>query len=128
MYIRSKASSAWGTGTVYRSRAPKCTLVFSGLCATQSLVFCVVLCRPLHIFLSFFLANVLSLILRFTSSLYPFWYLQTFVLHVLELMNCGIFGKNTSVIFIDLFIHFQMVVSIILIQASPLTLGHGNMP
>ena len=53
--------------------------VFSGVCVTQILVFCVVFCRSFFVLLSFLLAIVLSVFLRFTTSDYPLWYLQIFL-------------------------------------------------
>ena len=50
--------------------APLVTPVFSGVCDAPFLVFCVVFCRSL--FVLFLLATVLSAILRFASSDYPF--------------------------------------------------------
>jgi len=45
-------------------------LVFSGVRASRTLIFCVAFCRSLFVF--FRLANVLSVLLRFTDSDYPF--------------------------------------------------------
>ena len=46
--------------------------MFSGVRVARSLIFCVVLCRSLHVILSFFfhLIIVLSVLLRFTTSEY----------------------------------------------------------
>jgi len=55
---------------------PSSTRVFSGIRVAHSLIFGVVFCRPLLVFILFLLlGNVLSVLLRFT----PFLYLQTFV-------------------------------------------------
>ena len=48
-------------------------MVFSGVCVARSLVFCVMLCRVLFVPLSTFnLAIIMSVILGFTASGYPF--------------------------------------------------------
>jgi len=62
-------------GTAHPSGATELIL---GVRAAPSFVFCVVFCRQLFVLLFFpFLAIVLSVLLRFTDSDYPFWYLQT---------------------------------------------------
>ena len=54
--------------------------VFSGVRVARSLVFSVVFCRPLLVFLTIFRLDIaLPVHLRFTVSDYPFWYLETFL-------------------------------------------------
>ena len=50
---------------------------FSGVCVTRSLVFCVMFCRSL--FVHFLLAIVLSVLLWFTASYYPFGIFKIFL-------------------------------------------------
>jgi len=50
--------------------------VFSGIHVAQILVICGVFYRSL--FVLFVLAIVLSVLLKFTDSAYPYWYLETF--------------------------------------------------
>jgi hypothetical protein len=52
--------------------------VFSGVCVTQSLVLCVMFCRLL--FVLFLLAIVLTILVRFTDSDYPFGICKLFFL------------------------------------------------
>ena len=65
-------SNSSGAGTTYPSGAPKFTPVFSGVHVTRSSVLYVLFCRSLFVLL----AIVLSVLLRFTESDYPFLYLQ----------------------------------------------------
>ena len=54
--------------------------IFSGVRVAQSLVFCVVFCRSLFCsFVIFLLAIVLSVLLRFTASVYPFGIFKLFL-------------------------------------------------
>ena len=63
-----------GSGTAYPSGAPEFTPGFSGVRVTQSSFMCM-FCRSLFVLLYFFfLAIILSVLLRFWLSL---WYLQT---------------------------------------------------
>jgi hypothetical protein len=55
-------------------------MVFSRVHVAQSLVFCVVFCWSLFVF--FRLAIVLSVLIRFMDSDYPFLYLQTYISQV----------------------------------------------
>jgi hypothetical protein len=58
-----------------------CYLRFSGVRVTRSLVFCVVFCRSLFVlcpFVPFPLAIVLSILLRYTYSDYPFGIFKLF--------------------------------------------------
>jgi hypothetical protein len=50
-------------------------LVFSGVCVTQSLVFCVIFCLPFFVFIFIFSATVLS-VLQIMASDYPFGILK----------------------------------------------------
>jgi len=60
--------------------------VFSGVHIARSLVFCVVFCRSLFVLLPFFfLAIVLSVLLRITASDYPFVVFKLFFLPRIEL-------------------------------------------
>jgi hypothetical protein len=70
-----------GTGTAYPSGAPEFIPGFSGVRVTQSLVLCTcIFCRSLFVLLSFFfLAIVLSVLLRFTDSDYPFGIFKLFL-------------------------------------------------
>jgi hypothetical protein len=61
------------TGTAYNtSGATEFTLGFSGVRIAQSLVFAAVFLEIVCLFVLFLLAIVLSVLLRFTSSKYPF--------------------------------------------------------
>ena len=52
---------------------PSSTPVFSGVCVARSFVFCVMFCRPLFLILvPLLLAIILSVLLRFKASGYPF--------------------------------------------------------
>ena len=56
-----------GAGTSYSSGVPKFTPVFRRV--AQSLLFCVVLCRPLSVFLYFFVWHIVLFVLfGFTGS------------------------------------------------------------
>ena len=57
-----------GAGTAYPSGAPDCNIVFSRVCAAQSVVFCVMFCRSLFDLL----AITLSSLLRLTAIDYIF--------------------------------------------------------
>ena len=57
-----------GAGTAYLSGSPEFTLGFSEVCVAQYFVFCVMLCRSIF----FLLVIVLSVLLRFTASDFPF--------------------------------------------------------
>ena len=59
-----------GTGTAYSSVTHEFIHVFSGVRVARSFVFCVVFCRSL--FILFLLDIVLSILLRFKDSDYPF--------------------------------------------------------
>ena len=59
-----------GTGNAYSSIAHEFIHGFSGMRVTRSLVFSVVFCRSL--FILFLMDIVLSILLRFTDSDYPF--------------------------------------------------------
>jgi hypothetical protein len=62
-----------GAGSAYPSRAPAFTPGFSGVRVTRSLVLCVMFFRLLFVlFVLFLLAIVLSVLLRYTYSDYPF--------------------------------------------------------
>jgi hypothetical protein len=54
-------------------------LVYSGVRVARSLVFCVMFCRSL--FIHFLLAIVLSALLRFTTSDYPFGIFKLFLFY-----------------------------------------------
>jgi hypothetical protein len=70
--------------------------VSSEVHVARSLFFCVVFCGSL--FVLFLLAIVLSVLLRFTDSDYPFWYLQTrFTLFVLSCQIQYMFHGRTSI-------------------------------
>jgi len=72
-----------GIGTTYPSGSHMSSLrtpVFSGIRVAWSLVFCVVFCRSLFVPVSsFVLATVLSVLLRFTDSDYPFGIFELFL-------------------------------------------------
>jgi hypothetical protein len=70
-----------GTGTTYPSGEPEFTMVFSELCVSRSLVFCVVFCRSLFyvLFVHFHVAIVLPVLLRFTASDYLFCIFKRFL-------------------------------------------------
>ena len=53
------ATSEAGTGN--STGEPECNIGFCGFCFAQSLVFCVVFCRP--VFVLFILATILSVLL-----------------------------------------------------------------
>ena len=53
--------------------------VFSGVCVDRSLVFCVVFCRSLFVFLSFFLLVIGLSVLRFTAFDYSFGNFKLFI-------------------------------------------------
>jgi hypothetical protein len=59
------------------SGTPVFTPFLSRVRVAQSLVFCLVFCKSLFVYLNvlFPLAIVLSVLLRITASDYPFWYL-----------------------------------------------------
>lgn len=61
--------------------------VLSGVFVTQSLVFCVVFCRSIFVFLCFILAIVLSVILRCTASDYPSGIFKLFLYEVHLVFN-----------------------------------------
>jgi hypothetical protein len=65
-----------GEGTAYPFGAPMFTSGFSGVRVTRSLVLCVCFVDR---YLSFFLANVLSVLLRFMDSDYPFGIVKLFL-------------------------------------------------
>ena len=66
----------------------KIKLVFSWVRVVQSLDFCVVFCRSLFVLLYFFLfAIVLSVLLRYTNSDYPFGIFKLFFLWWLFIAN-----------------------------------------
>jgi len=56
--------------------------VLSGVFVTQSLVFCVVFCRSIFVFLCFILAIVLYVILRSTASDYPSGIFKLFLIKI----------------------------------------------
>ena len=82
MYVSFNSNTtgtASGTGTACPSGAHQFTFVFSGVYVAQSLVFCVVFCRSLFDILSFsHLVIVLSVLLRFMDSDYPFGIFKLF--------------------------------------------------
>jgi len=61
-----------GAGTAYPSRIHDSSPGFSEVRAAQTLVFCVVLYKLLFILWFFFLLTIMSVLLRFTDSDYPF--------------------------------------------------------
>jgi hypothetical protein len=61
-----------GAETAYSSRAPEFTPVFSGIHVTQSLVLCFCLQNVVCSFVLLLLVIVLSFLLRFSDSDYPF--------------------------------------------------------
>ena len=66
------------------------SLLLWGLCCSifTTLVFCGVFCRSLFVFLSFILAIVLPVHLRFTASDYPLAVLKLFVLYQHTELDC----------------------------------------
>ena len=66
-----------GTGTVFSSGTHEFTPVFSRVHVTRSLVLCVMLCRSL--FVLCLLAIMLSVLLRFTDTGYPFGIFNLFL-------------------------------------------------
>ena len=69
------------TDSKYPSGAPAFNLGFYGVDVTRSLFQCVIFCRSLFVLLSFFLlAIMLSVLLRFTNSDYPFGFFKLFLL------------------------------------------------
>jgi hypothetical protein len=64
-----------GVITAYPSRAPEFTQVFSEVRVTRSLVLCVLFCRSLFVL---FLLVIVSSVLRFTDSDYPFGIFKLF--------------------------------------------------
>ena len=77
-YINMTGASS-GAGTAYPSEALEFTPVFSEVRATRSLVLCVMLCRSL--FVLFLFAIVLSVLLLFMGSDYPFGIFSLFLVH-----------------------------------------------
>ena len=77
-----------GTGTAYTSRAPS----FSWVHVARSLVFCLVFWRSLFVLLSFFISSftcLLSVLLRFTNSDYPFGIFKHFPWFYEWMGGCG---------------------------------------
>ena len=73
---------ASGAGAAYSVGAPEFNLFFSSAVhAVLSLDFCVVFCRLLLVLVCH-MVIVLSILLWLTTSNYPFWYLQTFLIHL----------------------------------------------
>ena len=68
-----------GARTAYPSGAPEFTSVFSGVCVTRSLVLCVIFVDRVCSLVLFVLAIVLSVLLRFTDSDYPFGIIKLFL-------------------------------------------------
>ena len=66
-------------------------LFFYGVRVAQWLVSCVVFCRSLFVFLSFFFLPLYCLIYDFCLTL---WYLQTFLMSFLLLFEKNLFSKN----------------------------------
>jgi hypothetical protein len=58
-------------------------LVLSGVCVTRSLVLCVMFCR--YLFVLFLLTIVLSVLLRFMDSNYPFGSIKLFLNMMLDI-------------------------------------------
>ena len=81
----SLTSATCGARTVQPSGVHVLTPDFLWVRVARSLVFCVMFFRQL--FVSFLLAIVLSVLLRFTVSDYPLWHLQTF-LHPTDIFQC----------------------------------------
>jgi len=67
----------YGTRTVYSQGTHEFTPGFSGVYVSRSLVFCVVFCRSL--FVLFLLPIVLSVLLQFSASDYPFGIFKSFL-------------------------------------------------
>ena len=90
-----------GTGTAYPSRAPEFTPGFQwGLCYSIFSFICV-LCRSLFVLLYFFflLAIVLSVLLRYTDSDYPFGIFKLFLhmkIHRNQIINISVFSHPIS--------------------------------
>ena len=66
----------YSVGTAHPSGAPEFIPVYSGVQVVRSLTFCVIFCRLL--FVLFPLVIVLSVLLRFTNSDYPFGIFKLF--------------------------------------------------
>jgi hypothetical protein len=76
---KSYTSATCGAGTAYPSGASEFS-GFSGVPVALSLVFCAMCCRLL--FVLFLLTIVLSVLLRFTASDYPFDIFKLFMIYL----------------------------------------------
>ena len=88
-----------GAGTAYPSGAPEFTPIFSGVCVTRSLYFMYVLYIIVCPFVIFLLAIVLSVLLRYKDSDYPFtdYYTASYKKYQLHLLKKSFkFPKRSS--------------------------------
>ena len=96
------ASKAFWEGTAYLSGAPEFILVFSGIRVTRSLVLYVCFVGHCLSFCTFLLAIVLSVLLRYTDSDFPFGIFKLLLhmkIHRNQIINISVF-----------FIPYRMVV------------------
>jgi hypothetical protein len=74
-----------GSEAAYPSGAPGFITVFSGVRVVPSLVFSVMFYTSLFVFLSFFLAIILYVLLGFTASVNPFVVFKLFLIRLLKI-------------------------------------------
>ena len=99
-----------GAGTACPSGAPEFTPVFSGVRVARSLVLCVyfvVVCP----FFFFLLAIVLSVVLRYTDSDYPFAIFKLFLINIKSIREFQITDRPLFHIKYTLYVHIVLNVS-----------------
>ena len=75
-WVCNKMGTTCGAGTAYPSGAPELTLCFSGSRAARSLVFCIIFCRSLFVFLTLHFLSFFDIRLRITASVSSNFFLQ----------------------------------------------------